>query len=500
MNPSAIRALSTVVLIAAGLAAAFYLLQSRHASSEGHASGHAASEPVAHEAPEASQADSSESGVITFPEERWKSAGLVVEPASLSALNEEIELTGKIALNEDKLAHIFPMVEGRVDEVKVGFGEHVKKDQLLVIVQSEKVGQGMLQLYQDRLKLEFARVRNDWAQQVKRNTLALIEMMRAGQSVEKIETALKDRTLGDYREQLMTAYLTRSKAQVNQERLAPLSQSGAVAARQIVEAETDLNTSQATLQSLLEQVAQDVSQAARLSEQSVKELETSIVASETSLEILGFDKKQLADVDPTKSGEKLAHYPVIAPFDGVVISKDVVLLERVGPERQILTIADLSSVWVTADVYETHLPLLAQLSDQTVKLHCDAWPGKTFEAQIFYTGDVVQEESRTVALRAKAENAEGLLKPGMFVTVELPNLQASQVVQVPSTAVLTHAGESFVFVQSGPDTFTRRNVTLGRKNLDAVEIRDGLAADEPVVVQGGFALKSRMLSSLLEEE
>jgi len=500
MNPSVIRTLATVVLVAAGFIAALYWSQSHSTGSHRQSPVHPSTHLSHEQTPDNGKPHTWENEPISFPEEMWDAANLVIAPAQQSSLNEKIQLTGKIALNEDRLAHIFPMVDGRVDEVKVSFGEHVRKDQLLVIVQSKEVGKGMLQLFQDRLKLEFAQVRNEWAQQVQRNALALIEMMKSDQSVEQIEAALKDRTLGEYREQLMSAYLSRTRALANRERLAPLSQSGAVPARQILDAENDLNISQATLQSLLEQVAQDVFQAARLSEQNVKELETSIVASETSLEILGFDQEQLKNIDPTQTGEEISHYPVVAPFDGIVISKDVVLLERVGPDRQILTIADLSQVWVTADVYETHLPLLAQLTDQTLTVRCDAWPDKNFEAKIFYTGDVVQEESRTVALRAIAANDEGLLKPGMFVTVELPNLKTTQVVQVPSTAVLNHAGTKFVFVQTGPDTFVRREVTPGRQNHDAIEICSGLAADEPVVVQGGFALKSRMLSSLLEEE
>jgi cobalt-zinc-cadmium efflux system membrane fusion protein len=442
-------------------------------------------------------ADSPES--IESPRDRWNSAKLRVQVATKSAMTELIELTGKIALNEDKLAHVFPLVEGRVDEVRIRFGQRVKKGELLVIVQSKEVGLGMLQLFQDRLKLEFAEIKNRWTQDVGKNTLSLIEMMRAGDTIESIEQTLKDRTMGDYRERLMTAYVTHLKAQGHMKRLSPLSKSGAVPARQIMEAESDLNAARATLQSLLEQISQDAAQASRLATQTLKELETNIAVAETNLKILGFTDQELKEIDPRAKGEKLAHYPVTAPFDGTVISKDVVLLERVGPERQILAIADLSTVWVTADIYETHLPLLSQLADQTLRLRCDAWPEKRFEAKIFYTGDVVQEATRTIALRAMALNTEGLLKPGMFVTVELPSLFTGEVLQVPVAAIQDHEGQSFVFVQTGDQTFVRRDVTLGRRNREVVEIRSGVQVRDRVVVEGGFALKSKMLSDLLAE-
>ncbi|WP_437226223.1 efflux RND transporter periplasmic adaptor subunit [Planctomicrobium sp. SH661] len=436
---------------------------------------------------------------IEFPEKLWPAAGIVVSPVKLEPLSEDFRVTGKITLNEERLAHVFPLVEGRVEAVHVQLGQRVKKGDPLVVIQSKEVGARMLQLFQDRLRLSFAETKNEWTKNVGANTLALIEEIRAGAEIEEIEKKFKARPMGNYREKLMTAYVALYKARIHLDRLSPLSKEGAVAGRQVVEAQSDLDASKAVLESLLEQVSQDVRQDIQLSDQAVEEARASATIAEANLRILGYTNDDLNRIDPVQQGDTLAHYVITAPFDGTVISKDVVLMERVGPDRQILTIADLSSVWVTGDIFESQLPLLAQLRDKTVDVSSNTFPQKSLPARIFYTGDVVEEATRTLALRAVAENGDGLLKPGMFVTVKLPGLQLSNVLQVPATAVQDHEGKSFVFVQTGDAKFQRKDVTVGRRNRESVEVLEGIGISDRIVTQGGFALKSKMLAGLLEE-
>jgi cobalt-zinc-cadmium efflux system membrane fusion protein len=411
----------------------------------------------------------------------WPAAGVALAAATVAPLEQLTTLTGKIMLNEDRVAHIYPLVEGRVDEVNVSLGDTVTTGQPMAIIQSREAGQAMLQLAQDRLQLSFARRKDAWTQ-----------------PVEAVEAALRNRPLGDYRDKLMSAYIAHATSRKNLDRLVPLKSEGLVAARQIFEAEATWTTARATLQSLLEQIEQDAKQAAVLSAQSVQELETRVSVDETGLKILGFSAEAIATIDP-RQGEALAHCPIHAPFDGTVISKDVVLLEHVGPDQQILGVADLSTVWLAADVYEEHLRLLRALQDRPVRFRSDAWPGEVFEAKIFYTGDIVDAATRTISMRAVAANPDRKLKPGMFVTVELPPAARETVLQVPAAAVLEHDGKPFVFVHVGGDEFARRDVVVGRHTPEAVEIRLGLAAGDQVVVAGGFALKSRLLSALLAE-
>ncbi len=436
---------------------------------------------------------------VVFPEASWGAASLEIAPASVDLIEQVTSVTGKVTLNEDRLAHLYPLVEGRVDEVNVGLGDTVTRGQQMAVIQSREVGDAMLTLAQDRQQLSFLRQQDNWTQEITSNTLAMIDLLRTSPTVEEIEQQLSDRTLGEYRDKLMTAYIAQSTSKKNLERLEPLRSQGIVASRQIYEAQANWDADRATMQSLLEQLEQEARQAAIRSTQKVTELQTRVAVDEAALKILGFEDQDIAAIDPAQ-GAKLARCPIDAPFDGTVISKDVALMEHVGPANQILGVADLSTVWLSADVYEDQLSLVAGLHDRPVRFRTTAYPDESFEGRVFYAGDVVDRETRTVNMRVVADNGERKLKPGMFVTIELPDTAAATVLQVPVTAVLEHEGQSFVFVHVGGDRFERRDVELGRQGGSGIEIRGGIAAGDRVVVSGGFALKSRMLSSLLEEE
>ena len=437
--------------------------------------------------------------VVVFPRASWAAASLEVAAAEVDLFEQVTSVTGKVTLNEDRLAHLYPLVEGRVHEVNVGLGDTVTRGQQMAVLQSREVGDAMLTLAQDRQRLSFLKQQDAWTQEITSNAVAMISLLRGDPTVEEIERQLSDRPLGEYRDRLMTAYINKSTSKKNLERLEPLRSQGIVASRQIYEAQAKSDADRATLQSLLEQLEQESRQAALRSTHQVTELHTRVAVDEAALKILGFEDGDIAAIDPAQ-GAELARCPIDAPFDGTVISKDVALMEHVGPTNQILGVADLSTVWLSADVYEAQLPLIVGVGERTVCFRSPAWPGESFEGRVFYAGDVVDRETRTVNLRVVADNADRKLKPGMFVTIDLPDMAAATVLQVPVTAVFDHEGRPFVFVHLGGERFERRNVVVGRQGSFAVEIVSGLEAGDQVVVSGGFALKSRMLSALLEEE
>lgn len=437
---------------------------------------------------------------LILSQEQQRSAGIKVESVGRRAFENSIRLTGKIALNQDRLAHIYSMVEGTVSEVPVSLGQLVHKDDLLAVIHSREVGEAKLQLYQDRLQVELADIQNQMQTKIAKNANELLAALRVDTEIEEIERQFRDRPMGDFRERVVASYAAFLKSQADVSRLEGISETGAVSGKQLLAARANLNADQATFQSRIEQIQHELHTSTLVSSQAVKMAEAKSLVSATSLRILNVPAAEIAEIDPVHQGETLSHYAIRAPFDGTVLTKDVVLSEQIRSDVILFSIADLSTVWVTANIYEEHLPMLDSFKNQTVHLRNDALPNRSFTAKVFYTGDVMDEVTRTISLRAIADNADHHLKPGMFVDIELPITQANESILVPSSAVQEHEGQTFVFVLKGNDAFYRRDVKVGAASEKEVVIDAGLREGESIVTHGGFILKSQLLADLMGEE
>lgn len=438
--------------------------------------------------------------VVTLPKEQWRASGIRIESVQRQPFEKTLLLTGKITLNQDRVAHIYSMVEGTVDDVSVRLGQTVKADDLLAIIHSREVGAVKLQLYQARLELELANTQNELQTTIAENTGELLQTLRNNMEITEIEKKFRDRPMGDYRERALASYAAYLKSAADVSRLEGVSQSGAVSGKTLLAAVSTRNADQATFQARIEQIQYELKTSTLMTSQAVRLAEAKVLVAATSLRILNVDTNDINEIDPAKQGETLSHYAIRAPFDGTILTKDVVLREQVRPDVMLLSVADLSTVWVTANIYEEHLPFLHSFKDQTITLHNDSFPDQTFTANVFYTGEIMDEATRTISMRAIADNADHYLKPGMFVKIELSTSQQPSPILVPSSAVQEHEGKHFVFVQQGVDKFLRRDVQVGPTNDKSVVIRQGLTEGESIVTGGGFILKSQLLAELMGEE
>jgi len=448
---------------------------------------------------EKSDASAEDSPVFRFEKSKWEAAGIKIEPATLSPFVERIWRTGKVALNQDRLAHIYPLVEGIVREVKAGIGQDVRAGEVLAVLDSKELGQAKLDLVKNRLGLEFAEHEQDWIKTISGNAKYLLEALDKDVPLPQIEKHLRGRPLGEWRQKLIASYARREQFHNQFLDTEPLYRKGAISEAAFRKIKADYESADATYHALWEDIKHESHHQIHVVEQKVREAVTAVTVSVTHLMMMGFSKKEVEAMDPVAEGQQVALYPIRAPFAGTVISKQATFSNRIGPQTQAFVIADLSTVRIEADVPEADMDFLFGLTGKKVRFKPGGRDGPIAEAIVRYPGDLVDKDTRAITLRANAANPERRLKPGMFIDVELSKGEGAPVLQVPASAVQRSNTQTFVFVQQGADEFRRVDVSVGRQAGNMIEITAGLRAGAPVVTEGGFALKSEMLRSQLKE-
>jgi Cu(I)/Ag(I) efflux system membrane fusion protein len=161
---------------------------------------------------------------------------------------------------------------------------------------------------------------------------------------------------------------------------------------------------------------------------------------------------------------------------------------RFIPGEVLYQIADLSSVWIVADVFEQDLALVQP--GQVARAKLNAYPGREFSARVSYVYPTLNPQTRTVPVRLELANPEGLLKPGMYADVELSAPAKGKVLTVPTSAVIFSGKSKTVLVELAPGRFEPRQVKLGMQGNDYVEVLQGLGEGEKVVVSANFLIDS----------
>lgn len=196
---------------------------------------------------------------------------------------------------------------------------------------------------------------------------------------------------------------------------------------------------------------------------------------------------QIAELERTKQIKN--SLSIHAPRDGIVVEKMATAGQMADENMRLYRIADLSLVWVQAQVYEQDIPFIRLGQDARVTL--SYLPDRTFQGRVTYIYPNVDEKTRTVKVRMEFHNPGYLLKPGMFATVELRAELDPSTLLVPDAAVLRSGTKNTVFVALDGGRFEPRTVTLGpRSENDMYQVVNGLSEGERVVTSGQFMLDS----------
>ncbi|HEX6639709.1 MAG TPA: efflux RND transporter periplasmic adaptor subunit [Thermoanaerobaculia bacterium] len=212
---------------------------------------------------------------------------------------------------------------------------------------------------------------------------------------------------------------------------------------------------------------------------------SAVVASgRTRLGVLGMTAAEIDAIE--QSGEPKRLVTVVAPRSGVVVNRGVTVGTSVDPSTTLVTIADLSRVWVLAEVPEASIPFVRVGS--TAQLDFPASGRPPFTARVDFVYPTLTERTRTLRVRLSAGNAGGALKPGLYGTAAFETA-GHNVLTVPRDAVVDTGMQQHVFV-AVDDRFEPRPVIVGVQLANRVEIRDGLKEGEQIVAAGVFLLDS----------
>ena len=174
------------------------------------------------------------------------------------------------------------------------------------------------------------------------------------------------------------------------------------------------------------------------------------------------------------------------PVNGIVLEKKAFEGMRFMPGEMLYQIADLSTVWVMADVFEQDIAMVKTGAKAKVKIN--AYPDKEFEGTITYIYPTLKPETRTVTVRLEIANPRGLLKPAMFAQVEISVTGKGKVLTVPTSSVIDSGTRQVVLVQLAEGRFEPREISLGSRSDNYVEVLEGVVEGERVVVAANFLI------------
>ncbi len=483
-----------------------------------------------------SQSEQDRLTTVTLDDAKFEVAKIEVEGVRVEHIATGVSVVGLIQANSDHQVEVRPRASGIVRQVHAVLGQKVKKGDPLVTLDSAEIGTARLNLRSKQRELSTARFEANWRSEIAANVELLVPELRKGirerrsavvdddehmetpprQAVKSapailgyttdarlIEKQFANKQLGEYRGTLLYAYAEFDIASHEEQKQAHLRAEKIVGEHQALVARHNREGIQAKLEAAIEKIDFDAAQEKRLAVKDARLAEAAVIDAGQRLRILGVDEdiQSLLDhadlANTIARDEDVTFYRIVAPFDGTIIKRSAVFSSRADLTDVLFVVADLSSVWVTANVTESDVAKLPKIKDGVFHMSATAYPDREFSARLLSVGATVDPQTRTVAVLAQADNTEDLFKLGMFVRIHLDGSAGESVLTVPASAVVDIEGQSSVFVpvRNAPDNraFTLRPVEIGPLTRDRVPIKAGLKQGDQVVCSGIFLLKSELI-------
>jgi cobalt-zinc-cadmium efflux system membrane fusion protein len=226
-----------------------------------------------------------------------------------------------------------------------------------------------------------------------------------------------------------------------------------------------------------------------VSQREVQEAEASASSAEAELQAAQAELRALGVSAGPQDDAEGPQFTLSSPLRGVVLERVAVLGQTADPQRALLRIGNLSTLWLTVQAFERDAVRLK--AGLPARIAFPALPGRTFTGKVAVVGQQVDLQSRTIPVRIDVSNPQDLLRPGMSANAWItPGAQAAKLLAIPAASMQRLGEEWVVFLPRARDTFEIRRVGRGRDLAGEIEVLSGLTAGETVVVDGAFLLKA----------
>ena len=488
---------------------------------------------------------------ISVDAETAKRLGIKISPATRQRLDIGIKTTGQIETLPNQKVEVTAPVAGKVVELLVKPGDKVSKGQPIAVLSSSELGQLRVESLSKRAEaeadlqqaegdLKLARENYDRQSQISAAEIAQAQtqLTAVTKQYQREQELVNKRSVvqaaqENYQRQVEIAQaeiaqaeteLTVAKEQFDRDK--ELVASGAIARRTMLESQAHFAEAKATVakaksrpevikaQTEIKQaevdlpmrelresqgrVAEAKAQLTRaLSRREVLEAENQLKRGKTAVEVAQ-SRIRLADAAYQARLQQLGTVAndrglvtVVAPISGTVADREITPGESVNAEKPLMSLLNDSRVFATANIYEKDLNKVKQ--GQEVRVKVANLPDRTFKGKIALIGSSVSGETRVVPVKAELDNINGELKPGLFAELEiLTDKTATNILAIPSAAVVDVSGKKTVYVQNG-DAYQAVEIELGQTAGDLVEVKRGLFEGDLIVTQRAPQLYAQSL-------
>lgn len=427
---------------------------------------------------------------FTLSPEKQRAAGIRLAEVVEQSLQALATVPGRVQYDDSRHIAIKVSTAGILKEIRVNPGAQVNEGDVLALLSSPEVATARADVLRRQVEYELALQKFGWIDAAARGLKQLVAAVQEGRDPQALSDDLSALKLGNYREQIVSAYSRYRLAQSLAAAVNGAGESGALPGRTIQERISERDSSRAALSAVTEQLLFQARQDSDLAKLELADSERRLKISQQVVQtLLGYSENTPANIDE----EQLSLVEIHAPISGTIESRTFSKRERVNQGDTLFILANTSRLWVSADIRELEWGALRLTPGEELRITSPAFPDQQLVSKVEYVGREVDPQSNAVPLVAVISNADGLLRPGQFVWVQLPLGEARTGLAIPESAIVEHDGESFVFTPEAENHFRRINIQTGIRQGKLCEVTSGLSIGMQVVVAGAFALKSEML-------